>query len=330
MIDDLIQGIRNKNIISISKAITLAENEDDLSLDILSSLYPLKTNSHRIGITGPPGAGKSTITNLLIKHFRKNKKSVAVLLVDPTSPYSNGAVLGDRIRMFNYHNDNNVFIRSFATRGSKGGLSKNINKAADILQAAQFDIIIFETVGVGQVEIDVVEQVDTVVLTLVPESGDDIQMMKAGIIEIADIFVINKSDRKDADKLFVSLKNMLSFSNKDKGEDLFPKIIKTIAIEDKGIKRLMSIISSHKDVMIKNNTLIDSKLNFRYANEVYDLVQNQIVNEFWSIKRTNILNDELQKKFNKRISPVELFRKIIKNGEWYESIIFRTLFWIEK
>ncbi len=315
MIDDLIQGIRNKNIISISKAITLAENEDDLSLDILSSLYPLKTNSHRIGITGPPGAGKSTITNLLIKHFRKNKKSVAVLLVDPTSPYSNGAVLGDRIRMFNYHNDNNVFIRSFATRGSKGGLSKNINKAADILQAAQFDIIIFETVGVGQVEIDVVEQVDTVVLTLVPESGDDIQMMKAGIIEIADIFVINKSDRKDADKLFVSLKNMLSFSNKNKCEDLFPKIIKTIAIEDKGIKRLMSIISSHKDVMIKNNTLIDSKLNFRYANEVYDLVQNQIVNEFWSIKRTNILNDELQKKFNKRISPVELFRKIIKNGE---------------
>ena len=231
MVDDLIQGIRNKNIISISKAITLAENEDDLSLDILSSLYPLKTNSHRIGITGPPGAGKSTITNLLIKYFRKNKKSVAVLLVDPTSPYSNGAVLGDRIRMFNYHNDDNVFIRSFATRGSKGGLSKNINKVADILQAAKFDIIIFETVGVGQIEIDVVEQVDTVVLTLVPESGDDIQMMKAGIIEIADIFVINKSDRKDADKLFVSLKNILSFTDKLKSKDLFPKIIKTIATE---------------------------------------------------------------------------------------------------
>ena len=313
MVDDLIQGIRNKNIISISKAITLAENEDDLSLDILSSLYPLKTNSHRIGITGPPGAGKSTITNLLIKYFRKNKKSVAVLLVDPTSPYSNGAVLGDRIRMFNYHNDNNVFIRSFATRGSKGGLSKNINKVADILQAAKFDIIIFETVGVGQIEIDVVEQVDTVVLTLVPESGDDIQMMKAGIIEIADIFVINKSDRKDADKLFVSLKNILSFTDKLKSKDLFPKIIKTIATEDKGIKKLIDVISSHKEVVVENNKLIDSKLKIRYANEVYELVKNQVVNEFWTIKRTNILNDQLKKKFNKRISPIELFRKIVES-----------------
>jgi len=148
VIDDLIQGIKNKKVRSISKAITLIENNNKSSSKILSKLYPLNNHTHRIGITGPPGAGKSTITNLLIKYFRENKQSVAVLLVDPTSPYSNGAVLGDRIRMYNHYNDNNVFIRSFATRGSKGGLSKNINEIADVLQAAKYDIILFETVGV--------------------------------------------------------------------------------------------------------------------------------------------------------------------------------------
>ena len=155
-------------------------------------------------------------------------------------------------------------------------------------------------------------------------------MMMAGIIVIADIFVMNKSDRKDADKLFVSLKNILSFTDKLKSKDLFPKIIKTIATEDKGIKKLIDVISSHKEVMVENNKLIDSKLKIRYANEVYELVKNQVVNEFWTIKRTNILNDQLKKKFNKRISPIELFRKIVESWDRYESIIFRSFFWIKK
>jgi len=310
--NDLIQGIKNKNIKSISKAISLIENSDLNYLNLLPKLYPLTNNCHRIGITGPPGAGKSTITNLLIKYFRKENKRVAVLLVDPTSPYSNGAILGDRVRMFNYYNDENVFIRSFATRGSKGGLSNNITEIADIFQAAKYDIIIFETVGVGQVEIDVVEQVDTVVLTLVPESGDDIQMMKAGVVEIADIFAINKSDRKDADKLFSSLKNMLDLIEKDKKNSWIPSIVKTIAIEDKGIDKLIIDLKKHKKVTNKNFKELESKANLRYSSQVYNLVQSKLFNKFWNSTAKKTLKDELKKELNNRVSPIELVNKIIK------------------
>ena len=310
MIDDLIQGIKDKDIKYISKAITLIENDYNSALEILSDLYPIENQCHRIGITGPPGAGKSTITNLLIQYFRKKNKSVAVLLVDPTSPYSNGAVLGDRIRMFNYYNDKNVYIRSFATRGSKGGLSKNINEIANLLEAAKYDIILFETVGVGQVEIDVVEQVDSVVLTLVPESGDDIQMMKAGIIEIADIFVINKSDRKDADKLYTSLKNMLSLIDIDKQKEWCPRIIKTIATEDKGIDELIKTLIEHNQA---SNINIKSKLASRYLKQVHELIQNKINEEFWDSNRKRILDNELKKNIKNRKSPMVLIKQLINN-----------------
>ena len=309
MIDNLIDGLKKKNIISISKLISFIENNSAESSIINNAIFPLINNSYRIGITGPPGAGKSTITNLLIKHFRKLKKSVAVLLVDPSSPFTGGALLGDRIRMNMHYEDSSVFIRSIATRGSKGGLSISSNEIADILDAAGFDIIIFETVGVGQIEVDVVEQVDTVVLTLVPESGDDIQMMKAGIIEIADIFLINKSDRKDSDKLYTALENMLSIS---KVESLWkPKIIKTIATKDEGIDILVKELLNHNNLISDSKNKFD-KLNKRYINKIDSLLVEQIKNKFWTEENIQNLNNELKKNPNKRLSPIKLVNKLYK------------------
>ena len=311
MVEDLVAGIKKQDLKSISKAISFVENNLKKNSLILSKLYPIKKNSHRIGITGPPGAGKSTITNLLIKHFRTQNKRVAVILVDPTSPYSNGAVLGDRIRMFNHYDDKDVFIRSLATRGSKGGLSKNVNEIADIFSAANFDIVLFETVGVGQVEIDVVEQVDTVVLTLVPESGDDIQMMKAGIVEIADIFVINKADRADANKLYTSIKNVLNLDD-DVSNDWVPSILKTIATEDKGVEELVKELDKHHFFIKEEEDVLSSRINKRYASKVKEILSRKLDEKFWNDKNKEIFDFELSKNIDDRMSPYSLVDKLLE------------------
>ena len=301
MFEKILSGVKSKQIKYIAQAITLVENDENLILDHLA---PISCNAYRIGITGPPGAGKSSITNQLIKHYRKKNKRVGVLLVDPTSPFTNGAILGDRIRMNEYHSDNNVFIRSLATRGSKGGLSKNINYISNILEYAGFDIIIFETVGVGQVELDVVESVDSVIVTLVPESGDDIQIMKAGLIEIADIYVINKYDRKDSDKMYLFLKNMLSMIDKDKW---IPSIVKTVAIKNFGISDLAKKISKHKKYLLDNNYMIE-KINKRYMKNIQDRLFQDYEKKFWNKKRTDIFNNELKKNPGKRKMPNEIIK----------------------
>ena len=311
MVEDLVVGIKKQDLKSISKAISFVENNIKKNSLILSKLYPIKKNSHRIGITGPPGAGKSTITNLLIKHFRTQNKRVAVILVDPTSPYSNGAVLGDRIRMFNHYDDRDVFIRSLATRGSKGGLSKNVNEIADIFSAANFDIVLFETVGVGQVEVDVVEKVDTVVLTLVPESGDDIQMMKAGIVEIADIFVINKADRADANKLYTSIKNVLNLDD-DVSNDWVPSILKTIATEDKGVKELVEELKKHHFFIKEEENVLSSRINKRYTSKVQEILSEKLNKKFWNDTNKEIFDFELSKNIDDRMSPYSLVDKLLE------------------
>lgn len=314
MLDKLLSEIKKNNYKSISKAISLVENNDFNLINKLSSCFPFDKKPHRIGITGPPGAGKSSITNLLIKKYRKDNLKIAVLLVDPSSPFSKGAVLGDRIRMLDYYNDDKVFIRSFGSRGSKGGLSDNINEIADIFSIASYDVIIFETVGVGQIEIDVVEQVDSVVLTLVPESGDDIQMLKAGIIEIADIFVINKSDRSDADKLFTSLQKMLSLVNIDKDKFIWNyPIIKTIATKDKGIDNLIDELKNHFKFLNNKTNIDNDKINARYINQINKILNKKLLESFWDIDNSKILAKELEKDYKKRVSPYRLISKLLND-----------------
>jgi len=207
--DDLLSGIRERRTAALARAITLVENGRDGYEELLSALHPLVGRAHRVGITGPPGAGKSTLTEQLILAYRERGLTVAVVAVDPTSPFTGGALLGDRIRMEAASLDPGVFIRSMATRGATGGLATTTREVCDVLDAYGFGRIIIETVGVGQSELAIAASADTSALVLVPESGDGVQVLKAGIMEIADLFIVNKADRPGADRLKQEVEVML-------------------------------------------------------------------------------------------------------------------------
>ena len=311
MLPDLIKGIRKQSRLPISRAVSIIENDWENGQKLLSELYKNTGNAYRIGITGPPGAGKSSITNNLITQYRSENKKVAVLAVDPTSPFTHGAVLGDRIRMTKHHSDPGVFIRSMASRGGKGGLALRTQEVGDVFDAAGYDIIIYETVGVGQVELDVIQAADTVVVVLVPESGDEIQMLKAGLMEIGNVFAINKTDRPGSNKLKISLENILSIMDMD---DLswMPEVVQTIAIENKGSDMLIDSINKHGD-FIREKGLYKIKINERYKNRVSDVVTQNYLKSFWNQNNSLKLKKELEKVHHKRISPYQLANQLVNN-----------------
>ncbi len=291
MSQKLIRGILENDHGSIAKAITLIEN-NQISSSSLSKIYSYTSKSIRIGITGPPGAGKSTLTNNLMETFLANKKTVGVIAVDPTSPFTGGSLLGDRIRMNKYTWNDQVFIRSVGNNGDLGGLSRKSQEIGDVLAASGKDIIIYETVGVGQGEHDIVNTADICIVVLVPESGDEIQLMKAGLIEIADIFVVNKSDRDGANRLASLLKNVLhSFNPKDKIE---PPVFNTIATQSNGIVELFFGIQNHLESMTQCG-LLDRRRLDRYKKRVFDLVREKLENTFWSNDKIKILDQLTQK-----------------------------------
>jgi len=236
---------------AIARAITLIENEDAAGADLVRAIYGRTGHAFLVGITGPPGAGKSTLVDRLIKEFRRAGSTVGVIAVDPTSPFTGGAVLGDRLRMQAHSGDEAVFIRSMATRGHLGGLARATADAALVLDAAGKDIVVIETVGVGQDEVEIVRTADISIVTLVPGAGDDVQALKAGIMEIADIFVVNKADREGADRLVSSIEATLSLQTYGAGE-WRPPILKTVATSGVGLNELMSSIELFREHVVRN------------------------------------------------------------------------------
>jgi LAO/AO transport system kinase len=308
MIDKLWQDFEARKRTALARTISIVENRRQGFLDLLNNVHPRLGNAHRIGITGPPGAGKSTLSASMITHFRSAGKTVAVIAVDPTSPFTGGALLGDRIRMNDVSMDEGVFIRSMATRGSLGGLSITTKEIADVMDAFGFDFLLIETVGVGQSELDVAAAADSTVVVLVPESGDSIQAMKAGLMEIADLFVINKADRPGADRLAREIDMMLHLrlgnamknvpahhgviKSKGPGETgrrgtgatdpnvwAIP-VLQTVAETAKGVPELVQTLERHRAWLSSSGELAERRRK-RLKERVREAVERQLQGLVW-------------------------------------------------
>ncbi len=261
---------------AIARLITLVENDEEKAKEVVKRIYPLTGKAYVVGITGPPGSGKSTLLDKLIKLARDDGHKVGVIAVDPTSPFTGGALLGDRLRMQRHSTDPGVFIRSMATRGALGGLAKATNDAIKVLDASGYDLIFVETVGVGQIEVDIVKTADTVVLVTVPGLGDEVQAIKAGLMEVADIFAINKADREGVEMVYLELKMALEFE-KDKWKELGwePPIVETTAFTLKGVKPLWEAIKGHREYMESSGRLRERRA-FRAREEVKTIIASSI------------------------------------------------------
>ena len=308
MTKSILEGILENDHRILSRFISEIENNGSISEDLLIEMHQYTHQALRIGITGPPGAGKSTLVDQLIKSFRDDDKSIGVVAVDPTSPFSGGALLGDRVRMNSFMWDEHVFIRSMGTHGDLGGLAKKAQDVGDILAASGKDIVIYETVGVGQGEHDVAKAVDITVVVLVPESGDEIQLMKAGLIEIADFFVINKSDREGAGRLATVLRNLLHTYTKE--DFVEPPVMNTVASKGEGIIEFKRELMNHLAVL-EEKGIHQKKLIQRHRDRVRTLIQEQLLSEFWTSERMKILEAQTESLDSIKSSPYEITHSLL-------------------
>ncbi len=303
----MLEGIRSNDHRILSKSISNIENGLTLPEGFFPEIHAHAKNAIRIGITGPPGAGKSTLTDQLIRHFTEDGKSVGVVAIDPTSPFSGGALLGDRIRMNAYAWNDNVFIRSMGSHGELGGMARKAQDVGDVLAASGKDIIIYETVGVGQGEYDVAKAVDLTCVVLVPESGDEIQMMKAGLIEIADMFIINKSDRQGAKRLAHLLSGMMHSTRLNTPE---PPVMNTQANDGTGIAELYKMIHTTLSDLEASGRLDEKRLE-RYRERVRALVHEELLKGFWTSSKMTDLDRRTKSLESIEMSPFEASRELL-------------------
>jgi LAO/AO transport system kinase len=272
----LIKRLRDGDARALARAISMVENRRPGSADLLKALFPYTGKTRVIGMTGAPGAGKSTLVDQLAKHFRKENRTVGIIAVDPTSPYTGGAILGDRIRMQDHFSDPGIYIRSMATRGSLGGLARATADVATVLDASGRDLIMIETVGVGQDEIDIVRLADITVVILVPGMGDDVQSIKAGIMEIADLFVINKSDREGAERVEREIRAMQSLAVRS--DRWTPPIVKTVASEGQGTAELAAAIAGYENHLAKENLVLRRKAH-NWEERLVEMLRDAFLDE---------------------------------------------------
>lgn len=288
-ISSILQKLQSGDKKALARCITIVENDLAGSDEILTALQ-FRKNTPVIGITGPPGAGKSTLVNELIRQLVSDNKQIGVIAVDPTSPFNYGSLLGDRLRMSDHFNNENVFIRSLATRGALGGLSAKTIEIADVMRAFGFDYIFVETVGVGQSEVEIVGLADTTILVLVPESGDEVQVIKSGIMEIADIFVVNKSDREGAGAFSKNLHELL---HSKKQEEWSIPVIKAAAVKGEGVSEIIKKINEHQQ------TASDKRRVYLLAEKAYRLIQNHRMKDIGKDSLLRKIEKEYtQKNFN--------------------------------
>jgi LAO/AO transport system kinase len=308
-VEELAKGVLSGDRRSIAKAISIIENNAPEAQKLIATIYPHTGKAHIIGLTGPGGSGKSTLIEKIVRAYRQKGKTVGVVAVDPTSPFTGGAFLGDRIRMQELSTDPGVFIRSMATRNYPGAIAKATKDAVKVLDAAGKDVILVETVGAGQSEVEIINVAQTVVVIHAPGLGDEIQAIKAGLMEIADVFVVNKADRESADKTVMDIQAILQMNNTEKAWKT--PILKTIALTGEGVPQLIEKLEEHKQFLVKEKELKRNLLRAEaeLTEAIKEKVASTIIDE---LRKRGKFEELLEKILEKKIDPASAAEKLLK------------------